>query len=119
MAALPPPTEADEQKMLAQWLDMRGLLWCHVPNGGHRNIITATKLKAQGVKAGVPDILIFTPPPKCRECVGTAVELKRTVGSRPTPAQREWLGALDECGWLVLIGRGCDDTITQLVQAGY
>lgn len=33
--------------------------WFHVPNGGKRGILTAKKLKAQGVKPGVPDIIIL------------------------------------------------------------
>lgn len=32
-------------------------LW-HVPNGGHRYKATAVKLKAEGVKAGIPDLLL-------------------------------------------------------------
>lgn len=39
-----------------------GILVIHVPNGGSRNIIEATKLKRMGVKAGMPDI--FIPLPK-------------------------------------------------------
>jgi len=30
----------------------------HVPNGGSRNLIEAVNLKRQGVKAGIPDIVI-------------------------------------------------------------
>lgn len=32
-------------------------LW-HVPNGGHRHKATAAKLKAEGVKAGIPDLVL-------------------------------------------------------------
>jgi len=27
-----------------------------IPNGGHRNVVVAGKLKAEGVRAGVPDL---------------------------------------------------------------
>lgn len=37
-----------------------------IPNGGKRDNITASRLKAEGVKAGVPDT--FYPVPRC--CVG-------------------------------------------------
>jgi len=48
------------QKAIAQYLDLRNLCWWAVPNGGHRNISVARKLKMEGVKAGIPDItLIF------------------------------------------------------------
>lgn len=29
-----------------------------IPNGGHRNVIVAKKLKAEGVRAGVPDLML-------------------------------------------------------------
>jgi len=51
--------EHQTQKAIAQYLDMRGVCWFAVPNGGQRNKIVASKLKAEGVKAGVPDICII------------------------------------------------------------
>jgi hypothetical protein len=39
------PTEYEEQIKLAEYLDMKNYLWCHVPNGGNRNAITGAKLK--------------------------------------------------------------------------
>jgi hypothetical protein len=32
-----------------------------IPNGGHRNIITAKKLKREGVVSGVPDLFLSIP----------------------------------------------------------
>jgi len=32
-----------------------------IPNGGHRDIRTAMRLKAEGVRAGVPDVLLSHP----------------------------------------------------------
>jgi len=46
------------QVAIAQYLDLRRLCWWAVPNGGRRNIGTAKKLKAEGVKSGIPDISI-------------------------------------------------------------
>lgn len=34
-----------------------GLLFA-IPNGGHRNVIVAKKLKAEGVRPGVPDLML-------------------------------------------------------------
>jgi hypothetical protein len=51
--------EHEIQKAIAQYLDVRGLCWWAVPNGGNRNVITARKLKSEGVKAGVPDITLI------------------------------------------------------------
>tara|TARA_R110000823_G_scaffold285821_1_gene404232 strand:- start:294 stop:638 length:345 start_codon:yes stop_codon:yes gene_type:complete len=47
------------QKAIAQYLNLLGLCWWAVPNGGRRNIGTAKKLKAEGVKSGVPDITLI------------------------------------------------------------
>ncbi|MEO1945259.1 MAG: VRR-NUC domain-containing protein [Candidatus Thioglobus sp.] len=52
-------TERQVQVAIAQYLDVRGLMWYAVPNGGNRNLITAKKLQAEGVKAGVPDIALI------------------------------------------------------------
>jgi len=51
--------EHQVQKAICQYLDMRGVMYFAIPNGGKRNLITAKKLKAEGVKAGVPDICII------------------------------------------------------------
>ena len=47
------------QVAICQYLDMRGATYFAIPNGGKRNLITAKKLKAEGVQAGVPDICII------------------------------------------------------------
>ena len=47
------------QVAIAQYLDLRRLCWWAVPNGGRRNIGTARKLKAEGVKSGIPDITLI------------------------------------------------------------
>ena len=73
-------TEHQLQKAITQYLNLLGLCWWAVPNGGRRNIVTATKLKSEGVKSGIPDITLIhkgqyygievkkpkTNTPKCR-----------------------------------------------------
>lgn len=46
------------QKTMVQWFDMQypGLLLYAVPNGGKRDKATAGKLKAEGVREGIPDL---------------------------------------------------------------
>jgi|TARA_R110000764_G_scaffold27814_5_gene65564 hypothetical protein len=51
--------EHQVQKAIAQYLNMKGLCWWAVPNGGRRNISVAKKLKAEGVKSGIPDITLI------------------------------------------------------------
>jgi hypothetical protein len=38
--------EHQVQKAIAQYLDLRGVCYFAIPNGGKRNVISATKLKA-------------------------------------------------------------------------
>lgn len=59
-----------------------------IPNGGKRNAIEAARLKKEGVKAGVSDLLLTTLP-------ALWIEVKRPAGvnkkcGQLTTAQREW-----------------------------
>lgn len=109
-----PPPESAEQAALALWLDARRLTWCHVPNGGWRHVATAVQLRAQGVKAGVPDVLIFDPSPRYPKARGVAIELKRLRGGRLAPEQQEWLGRLSGAGWLVQVCAGAQAAVDWL-----
>ena len=110
---LPTRPEEDEQRAVAQYLDMRrDLVWCHVGNGGMRNRAEGGKLKAQGVKAGVPDILIFNATKEGH--VGTAIELKRRDGGKLTIGQMEWLCNLKKNRWATALCHGSDEAIEVL-----
>ena len=50
--------EHEVQKAICQYLDIRGVCYWAVPNGGNRSKREASRLKAEGVKAGVPDITV-------------------------------------------------------------
>jgi hypothetical protein len=115
-------TERDEQKVLAQWLDLIGVLWCHAPNEARRSYRLAASLRAQGLKAGVPDVLIFSPPPDRQACpaVGCAVELKAASGrTEISDCQLAWIEALRAVGWHAFVAHGADDAIRRLQRAGY
>lgn len=112
-------TESEEQRVLAQWLDLNHICWAHVPNGRLRNPIVGAFLKAEGVKRGLPDVLIFDPPPMQAHLHGAALELK-SEGGRATPEQRAWLEALAERGWATHIVVGATAAIEYLTRClGY
>jgi hypothetical protein len=95
------PSEASEQIALFDWIDTliprepRLELAFHVPNGEHREIAVGVKLKAMGVRPGVPDVLL---PVACRGWIGLAIELK--VGTNTMrPEQAIWRDRLLIAGW--------------------
>lgn len=117
------PLEESEQMALAGWLDAIGVLWCHVPNGGHRHKLTAIRLKRQGVKRGVPDILIFDRPYPVENgklYTGVAIELKRNdKTAKASLGQVEWMAMLTDRGWLCKVCHGADEAIEWLKVIGY
>ena len=106
------PTEAQEQTELfarATLLSKRHpelRLLFHIPNGGSRHPAEAARLKAQGVKPGVPDICLPVPKKKYH---GLYIELKRRSGGVVSEAQNAMLTALRRQGYKVAICFGCDD----------
>lgn len=77
--------EADFQIGVVRFLRMAGHFVFAVPNGGSRNIIEAANLKAQGVMAGVSDLILLLPHKVY------FIELKNPNGKgRQSPAQREF-----------------------------
>ena len=110
-------TEHEEQKRLFSRVD--GVLavypilrWVFaVPNGGYRHPATAGKMKSEGQKAGVPDILFPVP---LGAHIGLAIEMK--VGrNKPTKKQEAWLDMLHECGWSVHVCYGADEAWSVLM----
>lgn len=103
-------TEHNHQVALFKWADMTakgrfpGLdLMFAIPNGGLRNRIVAIKLKAEGVKAGVPDI--FLPVPR-GQYHGLFIEMKKEGKTYPSKQQKVWIAALNEQGYKAVVCRG-------------
>lgn len=95
------PLETEEQQALFQWVQYQlkqypelALLY-HIPNEGKRN---PRRAKAEGVKAGVPDLCL--PVPRGRNH-GLYIEIKRRKGGRITSEQAEWMDHLRAQGYAV------------------
>jgi hypothetical protein len=100
-------SEAEFQAAVAKYLDYCNVQWCHVANERNTTKLRGAMLKAQGVKSGVPDILIFEPRGKN---IGLAIELK--VGhNKPTRNQREWLVNLSLRGWKCIWSNSIEEVI--------
>lgn len=77
-------------------------LYHHIPNGGMRNKVTAAKLKAEGVLAGVSDISLPVPSGGYH---GLYIELK--VGNNgPRQAQLDFLTSVQAQGYYACICYG-------------
>lgn len=90
------PTEHKIQCDLFEWLSVAALmhpalkLAFAVPNGGARSAITGAMMKAEGVKKGVPDIML---PVARGHHHGLFVEMKRP-GGQVSDDQRQWISNL-------------------------
>lgn len=102
------------QQAVASYLDLRKLSWCHVPNEGKRNPKLGNKLKRKGMKAGVPDCLIFNPH---GEYKGTAIELKIGKNTQ-TDTQKDWELKLINCGWTYHVCYSLDEVI-KIIETNY
>ena len=108
--------EEHEQIAVFQWAALQqcmmpDLKWLyHVPNGGKRDAATAARLKAAGVKPGVPDIALDVPRGRHH---GLRIELKYGK-NKPTPNQQEWLDHLNASGYRAVVCYGADEAIDEI-----
>jgi hypothetical protein len=105
-------TEHTEQSHFVQWFRRTypGVRIFAIPNGGGRSIREASKLKIEGVSAGVPDLFI--------PAWGVWVEMKRTKGGSISAAQKDWHQYLVGIGHKVIIGYGFEDARDKIIQRG-
>jgi len=101
------------QMAVARVLDAAGLKWFHIPNGGDRNIVVASKLKAQGVKRGVPDVIVLDCP-TYGGYHSLAIELKNGKAGRVSPEQKAWHEVFSSYGWRMEVCRSLDEVLAVL-----
>lgn len=112
------PSEEAEQMAVIAWADAHAARWpelaflLHIPNGGARNAVTGARLKAQGVRRGVPDLGLFVPRGGYH---GLFIELKRAgPSSRLSPEQKNWVQWLRGQGYCAEVCYGADEAIAAL-----
>ena len=111
-AKIPPASEHEEQRTLCYWLDAAGIGYCAIPNAARRSPRQAAYLKAEGMRAGAPDLILWRRTPGGSP---VAIELKRSVGGRVSESQEQTHALMRREGWVVIVARGAADAIAQLM----
>lgn len=86
------PSEVEHriQQACVRWFNLqyphlRGRLFA-VPNGGRRDVVTGAKLKAEGVVAGVADLILLV----TNKAFGALLIEMKKPGGIQSAAQRKW-----------------------------
>lgn len=109
--------EHDLQAMVVQWWSYKcrefGLPECllfAVPNGSMRHKAVAGKLKAEGVRAGIPDMMLAAPN---GDYHGLFIEHK-IKPKKPSVEQDRVIGDLRDQGYQVAVSYSYDETVRHI-----
>ena len=111
----PIPSESQEQQNVISWAQWSTGRYPeleylhHIPNGGARSKATAGRLRAEGVKPGVPDLHLPVPLGGYH---GLYIEMKRRKGGTVSDEQKRWINFLLLHGYAVYVCKGADEAIT-------
>lgn len=111
-------SESIEQQQLfqwASWLQPRHpelAMMYHIPNEGKRSRATGGRMRAEGLKAGVPDICLPVPTANYH---GLYIEMKR-IGGRPSKPQKQWIQHLNEQGYQAAVCFGFEHAAQTIME---
>lgn len=74
-----------------------------IPNGGNRDAITGAHLKAEGVRAGVPDLFLAVPKHPNH---GMFIEMKKAKGGRVSDRQTAIMSLMEDHGYVCTVCHG-------------
>ena len=77
-----------------------------IPNGGKRHVLTAVKLKREGVRSGIPDMFL---PAACGHYHGLYIELKNGTTNTTSENQNYWMERLMANGYACCVARSFDE----------
>jgi hypothetical protein len=101
--------ESDTQQGCVKWFRLAypklSKLLFSVPNGGFRNIMTAKRMVAEGVVAGVSDLILFYPS-KGKHAL--CIEMKTKQGKQ-SEKQKQWQIAVENFGYKYIICHSFDE----------
>ena len=82
-----------------------------IPNGGHRHPAVAARLKAEGVRSGVPDIFVAVSDLR----PGLFIEMKAGK-NKQSPNQVEWMRKLGSQGYHCCVCYSAADALRDLLE---
>lgn len=107
-------SEHAEQVAIFEWVNLHMAKYPQlknlfaIPNGGHRDRNTGAMLKREGVRAGVPDLMLAYPS---NGYYGLFVELKRRDGGTASFLQVDWINRLQQAGYMATVAHGAKDAV--------
>lgn len=81
-----------------------------VPNGGHRDVITGARLKSEGVRRGIPDLMLAV---VTEVAPGLYLEMKAGK-NKPSPEQVQVIDYLRRQGYHVCICYSSQEAVTAI-----
>jgi len=102
-------------KAIKEYLDLLPEIkqvYFHIPNGEKRSPMVGARLKAMGVRRGIPDYFI---PRKsgCGRWAGLFIEVKSKAG-RPTQEQLQFMKQVEFYGYRTAVVRSVDELQREL-----
>lgn len=106
-------TEHQHQVLVVEWFRMQhpDKIIFAIPNGGHRNKLTAVRLKREGVLAGVPDIMM---PVSSSGYFGLFVEMKCDEKGKLSKRQKDVILVLESEGYKVAVCYGFEQAKNEI-----
>ncbi len=119
-------SESVHQFRVVQWLEANRIAYFKIPNENkmlsllsqQRKMLYFKKMKQEGYKPGLPDIMIITP---CRTGKPVVLEMKKYMGEKHkipcncmNENQKQWQRFFTNNGWIHILAHGADDAIDAL-----
>lgn len=116
---MPVPTESVEQQCLIRWAERQSgahpelRLLYHIPNEGKRSKSTGARMRAEGLRTGVPDLCL---PVARGGYHGLYIELKRVRDWTLSETQRQWIAALEAHGYRAVVCPGWTCAVNEITE---
>ena len=105
------PTEHQEQSLVVKYCTLKKIPIFHIPNGSYKSVTARTKSKQEGLKAGVPDLMIPVPN---KNHHGLFIEMKRVKNSKVSVHQKQWIELLNKQGYKAIVCYGNNEAIKEI-----